>query len=303
MSHGIIVLGAPRSGTSLVTELIYRWGAYAGAPQDLLAADERNPRGFWEYLRLKEFDSQLLASVGASVRVPPQDGALLAARARQDEYRQPALSLLAGMQGRADAWVWKDPRLTMLLPFWQQLWGQVLYVVTVRQPPDIARSQEKISRSQAPVQFPLSAFYLYWQHLMLSVLGATADAPHKLFLSYEALLRDPQQGVARLCAALDEYAGLSGGAEQRQTAMLEAVNQRLHRNRSETPFAQEPLATREQKRLYSYLLDKIADPDLPFDPEDFPIFPGWHEYLQNMAYLYQFYHQCQSQACSVYEMV
>ena len=34
-SHPIIVLGAERSGTSVVVEMVYRWGAYAGPSEKL----------------------------------------------------------------------------------------------------------------------------------------------------------------------------------------------------------------------------------------------------------------------------
>jgi len=46
----IIVLGAERSGTSVCAEMVYAWGAHAGDPADLPAADVLNPRGRWEHL-------------------------------------------------------------------------------------------------------------------------------------------------------------------------------------------------------------------------------------------------------------
>lgn len=47
--HPIIVLGAERSGTSVLAEMIHRWGAYAGAPDHTRLGDPQNPRGYWEY--------------------------------------------------------------------------------------------------------------------------------------------------------------------------------------------------------------------------------------------------------------
>ena len=38
-SHPIIVVGAERSGTSVVAEMVYRWGAYAGPSEKLHKAD------------------------------------------------------------------------------------------------------------------------------------------------------------------------------------------------------------------------------------------------------------------------
>ena len=45
----VIVLGPERSGTSAWAELIVRWGAYPGEPDDLPAPDRLNPHGRWEY--------------------------------------------------------------------------------------------------------------------------------------------------------------------------------------------------------------------------------------------------------------
>lgn len=59
-SHPIIVLGAERSGTSVVAEMVHRWGAYAGPPEKLHEADAHAPRGYWEFLPLWD----LLAELG-----------------------------------------------------------------------------------------------------------------------------------------------------------------------------------------------------------------------------------------------
>ena len=49
-ADSIIVLGVERSGTSVVAEMIHRWGAYAGDQEKLHKADVHAPRGYWEYL-------------------------------------------------------------------------------------------------------------------------------------------------------------------------------------------------------------------------------------------------------------
>ena len=59
-NHPIIVLGVERSGTSVVAEMVHRWGAYAGASETLHEADAHAPRGYWEFLPLWD----LLAELG-----------------------------------------------------------------------------------------------------------------------------------------------------------------------------------------------------------------------------------------------
>lgn len=56
----IIVLGVERSGTSIVAEMLHKWGAYAGPSEKLHSADEHAPRGYWEFLPLWD----LLAELG-----------------------------------------------------------------------------------------------------------------------------------------------------------------------------------------------------------------------------------------------
>jgi hypothetical protein len=56
----VIVLGAEPSGTSVCAEMVHAWGAYAGQPGELGAADELNAHGRWEFLPLWD----LLAAVG-----------------------------------------------------------------------------------------------------------------------------------------------------------------------------------------------------------------------------------------------
>ena len=51
----IVVLGAERSGTSMVAEMVRHWGAYAGEPENLRKGDEHNPRGYWEYTPVWDF--------------------------------------------------------------------------------------------------------------------------------------------------------------------------------------------------------------------------------------------------------
>src|SRR5947209_7457888 len=62
----IIILGVDRSGTSLIAELVHRWGAYAGEASELAPGNEGNPQGYWEYMPMEDFLSDLSRSVGLS---------------------------------------------------------------------------------------------------------------------------------------------------------------------------------------------------------------------------------------------
>ena len=55
----IIILGVERSGTSVVAEMLHKWGAYAGAPEKLHKADTHAPRGYSEHEPLWDLPAEL----------------------------------------------------------------------------------------------------------------------------------------------------------------------------------------------------------------------------------------------------
>lgn len=132
MPKRIIVLGVMRSGTSLTAELIRRWGAYSGGESNLWKSDANDPRGYgyMEYMPLQDLNDELL---NENDRVPPSNE-LLAERASDPVFREKAMELLQEMDRQAtqnnfDAWVWKDARLPLTLPFWIKFWDNPIYVI------------------------------------------------------------------------------------------------------------------------------------------------------------------------------
>jgi len=270
---GIIVLSMHRSGTSLVAELVQRWGAY-GKEEALMQEDAWNERGYWEYGPLVDFNEALLRAVDSSWHVPPADSdrPRLAALAQDASYRDRALRLLEDMQAGGRPWFWKDPRLPVLLPFWKQVWGDVVYVVPVRDPVDIALSLQR----RAP--FSMSRSLLVWQRYMSEILLDQDVSGAALFLSYEKLLADEIGECSRLCRFLDErLATPSEDTAHRSEFMAGAIVPELRKNRNAIGFAQSPIATPAQKALYG-MLEGLAGGTpqelAPTGPE-----PHWREHL------------------------
>jgi hypothetical protein len=278
----IIVLGTERSGTSLVTEMVHRWGAYAGEPDQLTAANEHNPQGQWEYKPLWDF----LVEVGDFAKgVTWWDAAFeacLTAKLQLPELRGKALELMAEMEREGRPWVWKDPALCHFLPFWKPLWGDVAYVITVRHPYDVAKSwQHMVVPAHLRESVDLVACNLLrWQHMMLMVLRATDDVASKLFVEYEAFLRQPLVEAGRLAAFLDEQSRSASADEQTILAMAHAVNPALWRTRFGQPLSELTAVTAEQRALYTFLRRKVTDLAAEF-VDDFPMPPGWWDFVHN----------------------
>jgi len=190
----ILVLGMHRSGTSALTRIVNLVGVPVGQEDDLVAPDQANARGYWESFSLSNFQDSLLARRGGSWGEPPS--------LPSGWERDPRLLLELG-QGRRIVrriyagqlvWVWKDPRTSLTLPFWQRaLSTRILALIIHRNPLEVAYSL--IARDGVPIQQALAL----WEHYNRALLANTAGLP-AFVTSYETLIDNPV-GVARSIGA------------------------------------------------------------------------------------------------------
>ena len=91
----IIVLGPERSGTSLITEMIVRWGAYPGENEYVRGSDQHNQNGYWEYTPIWDFlaemgvdwwDEGFQEGLAHKAQVPELRGEAAAMVARMEKY-------------------------------------------------------------------------------------------------------------------------------------------------------------------------------------------------------------------------
>ena len=188
-NHPIIVLGVERSGTSVVAEMVHRWGAYAGPSEKLHKADAHAPRGYWEFLPLWDLLAELGDFDAGATWWDRDFQQRIEKKAADPASRKKAIELMAEMH-KGSPWFWKDPALSHFLPFWKQIWGEAINIITVRNPLDIAVSWQKfIMPSNVEVRISFVAMNLLrWQHMMTLILQHTEDAQHRLFLGYEDII-------------------------------------------------------------------------------------------------------------------
>lgn len=276
----IIILGVDRSGTSLVASMIAHWGAFGGEDEVLGQGDRGNPQGYWEYGALKPFIDELLASEKVSFW-HPTFRMLVKNRASESYYRDKAGALIADMQ-RDRPWFWKEPDLSLTLPFWKQFWQDPVYVVTVRNPYDSAVSWKKfVLPEELHDKYSLiTANLLRWQFYLLAILADVDSSKDKIFVQYEDLLRDPRREAERLDRFLSERCAVAPGDEARVERMTGLINPDLWRNKSSRPLARVPQATKEQKSFYELLKRKVENPNEPFVAARYPMYAGYWEYLE-----------------------
>lgn len=278
MGRPVFILGVNRSGTSLLAQLVHQWGAYGGDVAELRRGNEGNLRGYWENKPMQLFLGEIANEVSL---LHPSFEERVRALAHEPRYRDRAQELVREMERPGRVWFWKEPLLSVLVPFWREILDGAVFVVAVRNPYECARSWELFSLPPGlPKGFStVAANLLRWQHYTRSILKATAGSP-TIFVSNERLLASPLEECRRLSAFLDEHCGPSDG---RVEAMVQEVDPSLRRVRPAVPFDEVPEATPEQKALYRLLLRKVDDPEAEYDPELYPLYAGWKEYLQNLA--------------------
>ncbi len=184
-----------RSGTSLVTSLAHSIGAYCGPSRQLLPADDGNLNGYWEYRPLQRLNNAVLSWVGASWSSPPNDEQreILVRLAESGQFRVRALQLLLQMDRKNSFWCWKDPRLAVLLPFWEPLWGNMRYLVTIRNPEHVAQSLS------ARYGIPFEEGGFLWQKYYEALdQHDTIRNRRSLVIGFERLTEKPRRECARL---------------------------------------------------------------------------------------------------------
>jgi hypothetical protein len=269
----IIVLGAERSGTSACAEMVHAWGAYVGAPGDLPQADERNPRGRWEYLPLWDLLAEI-GEFGTSATWWAEDFPVkVAAKAADRHFAERARALVAHMAAPGRPWLWKDPALCHFLGFWRRFWTAPVFIVMVRHPVDIAVSWNQFRVAEGLPEVSLECNLLRWQYMVLSVLHTIDPESATLFAEYEAMADDPLGQARRLAVFLDRQCATTSN-DGKVANMAGACIPNLRRNRDGQ--CREELMTRPQRSLYRLLRQKVQQPQMPVT-DDYPMPAGWRE--------------------------
>jgi hypothetical protein len=191
-----LVLGMHRSGTSAVTQML----ALAGAslPENVMAGDEHNAKGYFEPWKIAVLNDERLRATGAAwddiFAFPFRPLPIKAERTWlnrieaqfEEEYGDAPFPLL------------KDPRVTVLMPFWRTVLTELEVgarcVIPVRHPLAVAGS---LARRNG---FAPEKSVLIWAAYMLAAEAYSRDLP-RAFVSYDSLLRDWRGEVARIEAA------------------------------------------------------------------------------------------------------
>ena len=114
----VVVLGMHRSGTSAVTRGLSFLGVDLGV--SFIPSQKDNVKGFWEDKDFKELNEEMLKSLGHDWHtLKLLNGDKLCDQLKA--YRTRALDLLKTKICHSVVFGVKDPRFSLLLPFWRDL--------------------------------------------------------------------------------------------------------------------------------------------------------------------------------------
>jgi hypothetical protein len=188
-----LVLGMHRSGTSAVTQLLALSGA--DLPRNLMPGDEHNAKGYFEPWKIAMFNGERLRAADSAwddVFVFPYRSL---SSWTDREWLERGKALFAEEYGQAPRPLLKDPRTSVLLPFWRALLDELQIgarcVIPVRHPLAVAGS---LARRNG---FPLEKSLLLWSAYMLAAEAYSRGLP-RAFVDYDALLADWRAELARI---------------------------------------------------------------------------------------------------------
>lgn len=195
----LLVLGMHRSGTSALTRVASLLGA--DLPTDLMPPTPgNNDAGFWESLDVYNINDEILQSGGSRWDDwRPFNPAWFQSPARP-AFEVRAQRILEQVFAQSPFFVFKDPRICRLLPFWLDLLAQsnvtVKCVLPVRNPFEVAASLR-----QRDGFTPAKSFFLWLRHVLDAELGSRGL--RRSFAAYDALMNDWRRVVGRLSSDLD----------------------------------------------------------------------------------------------------
>ncbi|MDP4536366.1 hypothetical protein Q3O60_09205 [Alkalimonas collagenimarina] len=181
----IIVIGMHRSGTSALSGELDSLGVFMG--RSLYKAQKGvNEKGFFENARLVELNEAIQDSLTTSWDDPLS--ILKLDLKPEPNFYQRASSFINQEYLGKSLWGMKDPRVSVLLNFWSDIFEQLSikpnYILMIRDPIEVARSLEKRDK------FSIDKGLMLWLNYNFASYNGTKNQ-QRLVVSFTELLADP----------------------------------------------------------------------------------------------------------------
>lgn len=205
----VLVVGVPRSGTSMLAGLFVGKGYFAAEPGsgEFREADHANPAGYWEASSLIAHNVEAFHAVGFRHHNTWLYEAISPAQAAMLRDLEP-LGIHASFVERYEAhrpWVWKDPRLCYTLPYWWRLVDHTTtrVVMIVRDPEAILRSWVRLGWREGTPEARVDVMARIEGHLQAARAAVRMLGIPCIEVHYQDFASAPETTAAKLSDFLD----------------------------------------------------------------------------------------------------
>ncbi len=215
MAKNVLVVGMPRSGTSMTAGIFARAGYFVTDEPDvdLRPGDPGNPDGYWEAEGLIERNVEVFRAAGYAGHNTWLFDPIEAAAQERIHGLEPVAGHADFVERfqRNRPWIWKDPRLCYTLGYWWKLLDpeQTCVVLTSRDPEAIYRSFLRLGWREASDEARADVFARVEDHM-----AAAREAIRRYGIPHEVIVyEEVADDAARIARAISELCGTDIGAD------------------------------------------------------------------------------------------
>ncbi|MEX0865176.1 MAG: glycosyltransferase [Acidimicrobiia bacterium] len=187
----VAIAGMHCSGTSIVARLANIAGVSLRPPEELMPGSAENPRGFCENEAIKSLNDEVLGLLGGSWSEPPTLWHGWEHSSSLDDVRRQARALVERLTDPEHPFGWKDPRMSILMPFWRSVAEIDGLLMPLRDPQLVALSLQRRNGFDPEHSADL------WTRYMVD---ATLNGSRCLVLPIMDVLGDPGLTVRRIAS-------------------------------------------------------------------------------------------------------
>lgn len=190
---GLVVLGMHRSGTSALTGLLGILGCDQSPEQ--YPGSKDNEKGYFESIQLNQLNEALLASAGSYWDDWLEFPQSWLDSPKAEEFSQRAQDVVREEFGSSRLFIFKDPRVCRMVPYWQSNFERtgisVRYIVTLRNPLEVAASLHRRDKMN-----PYLGYLLWLRHALDAEAGSRGAL--RTFTSYTHIMQNWTKAVEKI---------------------------------------------------------------------------------------------------------
>jgi len=197
--QAIIVLGMHRSGTSALSGVLSEMNVFMGS--DLYAAQKNvNEKGFFENAKIVDLNEELFDLLFSSWDDPLGYQLDFTETEAISRLKRKAVKLIKKDYSSKLLWGIKDPRVSILLPFWLSVFSELSiklsYIIMVRHPLEVYRSLLKRDG------FSETKSLMLWLNYTLTCLKYCKNSDYQIIM-YDDLMSNSNVTIDKLVRNID----------------------------------------------------------------------------------------------------